>query len=109
LDLLLFPFGALSRNSRQKLPFVVLSRGSNFDDLQPQLGGFSLEMNDLLFAVLCKWIALTFIAGEYIKFREVARIDTYRNDFPAWPPLSNPWCGDIKYRTGLASIANSDA
>src|SRR5882762_6920776 len=25
----------LSRNSRQKLPFVVLSRGSNFDDLQP--------------------------------------------------------------------------
>ena len=25
---------------------------SNFDDLQSQLGGFSLEMDDLLFAVL---------------------------------------------------------
>jgi hypothetical protein len=25
----------LSRNSRQKLPVVALSRGSNFDDLQP--------------------------------------------------------------------------
>jgi len=31
---------------------VVLSRGSNFDDLQPELGGFSLEMDHLLFAVL---------------------------------------------------------
>jgi len=44
---------SLSRNSPQKLPFVVLSRGSNFDDLQPELGGFSLEMDHLLFAVLC--------------------------------------------------------
>src|SRR5258707_15475418 len=35
----------------QKLPVVVLSC-SNFDDLQSQLGGFSLEMDDLLFAVL---------------------------------------------------------
>src|SRR5580692_5440282 len=43
----------LSRNSPQNLPFVVLSRCSNFDDLQPELGGFSLEMDDLLFAVLC--------------------------------------------------------
>ena len=31
---------------------MVLSRGSNFDDLQPELGGFSLEMDHLLFAVL---------------------------------------------------------
>jgi len=29
-----------------------LSRRSEFDDLQPELGGFSLEMDDLLFAVL---------------------------------------------------------
>src|SRR5216683_5448322 len=35
----------------QKLPVVVLSC-SDFDDLQSQLGGFSLEMDDLLFAVL---------------------------------------------------------
>jgi hypothetical protein len=27
---------------------VVLSRSSNFDDLQPELGGFSIEMDDLL-------------------------------------------------------------
>jgi hypothetical protein len=30
---------------------VFLSRG-DFDDLQSQLGGFSLEMDDLLFAML---------------------------------------------------------
>ncbi len=35
----------------QKLPVVVLSC-SDFDELQSQLGGFSLEMDDLLFAVL---------------------------------------------------------
>jgi hypothetical protein len=31
---------------------VVLGRGSNFDDFQPELGDFSLEMDTLLFAVL---------------------------------------------------------
>jgi hypothetical protein len=35
----------------QKLAVVVLSC-SDFDDLQSQLGGFSFEMDDLLFAVL---------------------------------------------------------
>ena len=32
---------------------MILSSCSNFGNLQPELCGFSPEMNDLLFAVLC--------------------------------------------------------
>ena len=42
----------LSRNSHQEPANLGLRRRSEFDDLQPELGDFSLEMDDLLFAVL---------------------------------------------------------